>query len=324
MGMTIAVPCAANDGNGRSTDAGLPRNGPRFEQVAPCGTSMRMEDSLLAFDGHLRAGRLDQAKTLLAHVTERAKRDVDVRIAVCRFDAATGQLARGIEGLEVIVTEEPRHAEAMAYLAGLVARAGDHGRALMLARRANERGARVPEAMVLLADDAMRAEQFEEALALWSTALSIDDGIADAWFGKGRAHLALGERMLAEEAYVQGVTREPANVDAWVTLVELEIEASAVDIARENLALALRAHPGERRLVEILGASRSNSIPSRTASSAFVKQSMKATSTARATSSMCSSTNTAATRASRFQTPRLCSPPKNAHASLNSCMTSCG
>jgi tetratricopeptide (TPR) repeat protein len=210
-----------------------------------------MDDSLLAFDGHLRAGRVDRAKTLLAHLLERSRDDVEVRVATCRLDAAFGNLARAIEGLEVIVTEEPRHASAMGHLAGLVARAGDQGRALMLARRATERGARVPEAMLLLADDALRAEQPEEALSLFSTALSIDDGLSIAWFGKGQAHIALDEIARAEEAYVQGVTREPSNVDAWVTLIELELAAAAVDIARENLALALRTHPGDGRLTKL-------------------------------------------------------------------------
>lgn len=210
-----------------------------------------MDDTLVAFDGHLRAGRIDRATALLSHMAERSRDDIDVRVAACRLVAAKGGLREAIEELEVVVTEAPRHADAMAYLAGLVARAGDAGRALMLARRATERGARVPEAMVLLADDAIRAEQFEEALSLYSNALSLDDCIAPAWFGKGRAHLALNELVLAEESFVQGVTRDPTDVESWVTLVALELEAGAVDVARENLVLAMRAHPGAHRLKEL-------------------------------------------------------------------------
>lgn len=203
---------------------------------------------------HLNEGRLDQAESLALHTLDRMPHDVSAKCVLMRVTAERGRVGEAMAALEKLAAESGS-AEPLGYLAHYLARTAENdetrAQALALARESNERGAGVPVADVLLADEARILGDLDRARLLYDAALGRNPRLVSAWVGRGLVLRARGELADAEDALANAVQFGPERVDAWVELIVLERDAGAVEAARENLTIAMRHHPGHAALLEI-------------------------------------------------------------------------
>ncbi len=200
---------------------------------------------------HLQNGRLDPAEAMARHMLEADTEDPLAHVAWARISAMRGHLDDGIKRLERLLAGNPKQPDALAWLAVLWNDKGDTERALLLARRAVSLGARVPQNDVMLGDDALSRGVVDEAVRYYDRAAAQAPRLAPAWIGRGRVMRSQGQLADAEDAFARAVEVAPLRVDAWVNLIEVELEGGADDAAADNLALALKAHPGNRELLAL-------------------------------------------------------------------------
>ncbi len=210
---------------------------------------MSEENALL--EKHLAEGNLDRAESVARHVLGIDPHDVNALVALARLDAARGRIDSALGQLKELVVENPRRPEPLAFLAVLTLHAGDRAQALQLAKRSVSLGGDLAPALTLVADDLLDDGQQEQALRLYQRALRQAPTHSGAWLGTGRILAFRGQLAAAEDAYVQAVQHGPQRVEAWVELVRLEREGGAHEVAADNLALALRTHPGHPDLIEL-------------------------------------------------------------------------
>lgn len=211
-----------------------------------------MSGAHAVLEEHLNAGRLDPAEAMSRHLLEQNPDDVFAHIAVARILAARGYLDDAIRRLERLLAGRPRLPEALAYLAVLWSLKGDRERALLLGKRASSLGARVAQCDVMLGDDAVERGAFPEARAFYDRAIQSNPKLSGAWFGRGKSLRATGDLADAEDALARAVELGPLRVEAWIELVLTEKEGGAYEAAAENLALALKAHPGHPDLKALM------------------------------------------------------------------------
>jgi tetratricopeptide (TPR) repeat protein len=210
-----------------------------------------MQGTYTVIEEHLTAGRLDPAEAMARHVLDQNADDPVALVALARVSAVRGNADDGIKRLEKLLAQDPKQPEALAYLAVLWNDKGDSERALLLARRAVGLGARVAQNDAMLGDDALLRGDLDEALRFFDRSVAQNAKLAVAWLGRGRVLRAQAQLADAEDAFARAVELAPLKVEAWVNLVEVEIDGGADDAAEDNLALALRAHPGNPELLAI-------------------------------------------------------------------------
>ena len=200
---------------------------------------------------HLQAGKLDPAEAMARHLLEQNPEDGVAHVAYARISAARGQIDDGIKRLERLLAGKPKQPEALAYLAVFWGDKGDMERALLLARRAVALGARVAPNDVMLGEDAFGRGDLDEALRFFDRAVGATAKSALGWLGRGRVLRTQQNLADAEDAFARAVELAPLRIDAWVNLIRVELEGGADDAAQDNLALALKAHPGHPELLAI-------------------------------------------------------------------------
>ena len=210
-----------------------------------------MSSAHQVLEEHLQAGRLDPAEAMARHMLETNPDDAHAHVAWARIAALRGSVDEGIRRLERLLAQQPKYPMGLAWLAVLWGDKGDGERALLLARRAVALGARVAQTDVMLGDDALARGALDEASPFFDRAVAQNPRVAAGWVGRGRVQRAQGNLAEAEDAFARAVEAAPLRLDAWVNLVEVELEGGADDAAFDNLALALRAHPGHPQLLAI-------------------------------------------------------------------------
>lgn len=210
-----------------------------------------MSSAHQVLEEHLQNLRLDPAEAMARHMLEQNNDDALAHVAAARISALRGHVDEGIKRLERLLAGNPKQPDALAWLAVFWHEKGDNERALLLARRAVSLGARVPQNDVMLGDDALSRGVLDEAIRFFDRAASSNAKLAPAWIGRGRVLRAQGNLADAEDAFARAVEVAPLRVDAWVNLIEVELEGGADDAAADNLALALKAHPGNRDLLAL-------------------------------------------------------------------------
>lgn len=221
-----------------------------------------MSTTQQVLEEHLRHLRLDPAEAMARHLMEQSAEDPVAHVALARVSALRGHIDDGIKRLETLLARNPKQPEALAWLAVLWNDKGDGERALLLARRAVSLGAKVADTEVMLGDDALTRGVLDEAAGFYERAAAQNVRLASAWIGRGRVFRAREELADAEDCFARAVELAPLRVDAWINLVEVELQGGADEAAADNLALALKAHPGNPQLLAL-----KNSEESRKASS---------------------------------------------------------
>lgn len=200
---------------------------------------------------HLAEGSLDRAESVARHLLGLDPHDVTALVALARLDAARGRADSALRQLRELVAENPRHPEPLGYLAVLLWHQGEREQALSLASRSVALAGEVAPALTLVADDLLDKGELDRALSLYQRALKAAPTHSGAWLGTGRILAFRGQLAAAEDAYVNAVQHGPQRVDAWIELIRLEREGGAHEVAADNLALALRTHPGHPDLIAL-------------------------------------------------------------------------
>lgn len=203
---------------------------------------------------HLQAGRLDPAEAMARHLLDADAGDAAAHVAYARISTARGNVDDGVLRLERLLAGNPRQPDALAWLAVFWLKKGDKERALLLARRAASLGSRVGEADIMLGDDAWGRGDLDESMTYFDRAVTNLPRGARGWFGRGRVFWKRGDLADAEEAFAKAVELAPRDLEAWLHLIDVEIEGGADDAADDNIALALKQHPGHPTLLERKGA----------------------------------------------------------------------
>lgn len=224
---------------------------PTLNTARDSARSHPVSNAYQVLEEHLQAGRLDPAEAMARHLLESNPDDPNAHVAWARIAALRGNVDEGIKRLERLLAQQPKFPSGLAWLAVMWGDKGDAERALLLARRAVSLGARVAQTDVMLGDDALTRGALDEALPYFDRAVAQNTRFAAGWVGRGRVHRAQGNLAEAEDAFARAVEAAPLRLDAWVNLVEVELEGGADDAAFDNLALALRAHPGHPKLLAI-------------------------------------------------------------------------
>lgn len=197
---------------------------------------------------HLQAGRLDPAEAMTRHLLDADPGDSAAHVAYARISAARGAVDDGVTRLERLLAGNPRQPDALAWLAVFWLKKGDPERALLLARRAASLGCRVAEADAMLGADALSRGDLGEAGTYFERAVTHAPRLARGWLGRGRVFWQRDELADAEEAFAKAVELDPRDLEAWLDLIDVEIEGGADEAADDNIALALKQHPGHQGL----------------------------------------------------------------------------
>jgi tetratricopeptide (TPR) repeat protein len=199
---------------------------------------------------HLQAGRLDPAEAMARHLLESDPGHPAAHIAYARISASRGAVDDGVLRLERLLAQNPREPDAVAWLAVFWRQKGDRDRALTLARRAVAMGSRVAEADCMLGDEALDRDDVFEASTHFERALVHGARHARGYLGRGRVWWKKQELADAEEAFAKAVELDPRDLQGWLALVDVEIEGGAEEAANDNIALALKHHPGRKELLD--------------------------------------------------------------------------
>ncbi len=198
---------------------------------------------------HLQAGRLDPAEAMARHMLESNAQDPTAHTAYARISAARGLVDDGILRLERLLAGNPRLPDALAWLAVFWRQKGDEARALLLARRAASLGSKVAQADVMLGDEAYGKGDLAEASAFYERAIGSGPRHGKGYLGRGKVWWKKGELADAEESFAKAVELDPRDLTSWLSLIDVEIEGGADEAADDNIALALKQHPGHPGLV---------------------------------------------------------------------------
>ena len=199
---------------------------------------------------HLQAGRLDPAEAMARHMLEQSPQDPTAHTAYARISAARGVVDDGILRLERLLAGNPRLPDALAWLAVFWRQKGDRERALLLARRAASLGSKVAQADTMLGEEALEKGDVDEASAFFERAIGHGPRYSRGYLGRGRLFRHRGDLADAEEAFAKAVELDPRDLECWLALIDVEIEGGADDAADDNIALALKQHPGNPGLLE--------------------------------------------------------------------------
>jgi Flp pilus assembly protein TadD len=166
------------------------------------------------------------------------------------LQAAVGALKSGDEvGAEnvfrQIVTENPRHADSLHMLAGLLIRAGRGGEAIEYALRAHQLDRRNHLYLNTLGIAYGEAQQPEEALRCFKRSLKEQPARADSHYNLGKVYSKLGDLKEAERCYLRARQLDPERVEIINSLAGLYLHQGRYQLALPLLADARGRRPDD-------------------------------------------------------------------------------
>jgi tetratricopeptide (TPR) repeat protein len=210
-----------------------------------------MSEKIALIDEHIMHGRLEQARSLVNAILSESPSDEDARLADARLLLLDGEVDRAVESLEDLMVDIPGAPTPLMLMAECMLLKNEKSQAIAFARKSLSWGGESAFIHWLLGTDSLEQQDYETALTSFDRALAIHPNLANGWLGKGLTLKALSRLADAEDALIQAVQCAPDQVEIWVALIRLEMDAGVHDIAADNLALALRSHPGHPALIQL-------------------------------------------------------------------------
>jgi putative PEP-CTERM system TPR-repeat lipoprotein len=175
---------------------------------------------------------------------------------VARAEAyrAAGEIRASLIELKNALLKQPDHAEARLQLAQAELDLGDPESAEIELQRARELGISRERISLMLAEVRLQLEQFDDMLR----ELRLDDAApverrVAVLNLRGRAHLGLGQIVLAEEAFKAALALDEKSVDALIGLARFAFAKGEVDQGRDLLARATSVDPDNLIVLALQG-----------------------------------------------------------------------
>jgi tetratricopeptide (TPR) repeat protein len=191
---------------------------------------------------------------LIAACDAGEKVSFDELLARAQTYREAGEFRASLIELKNALQKEPANAEARLLLARMELDLGDAVSAEIELQRARELGGPRDRVSLMLAEARLQLEQFDDMLR----ELRVEDDAAPerqvAIFNlRGRAHLALGQAILAEEAFKAALALDEKSVDALVGLTRLAYAKGDLAQGQNYLARATTAEPRNLVVLAIQG-----------------------------------------------------------------------
>jgi len=154
-----------------------------------------------------------------------------------------GELNQAKDLYRAILTQNPRHAEAIFRLGTMALQLEQYEKAADFIGQAIKIGKPTAPMFINQGAALRHLEKHEEALAAYDRAIRIDQSRADAYFNKGRALQALGRWDDAKSAYKKAIDLDQNDAQAWVNLGTVEKELEEFDTALRSFERAARTDP---------------------------------------------------------------------------------
>jgi tetratricopeptide (TPR) repeat protein len=186
----------------------------------------RASEAVPALENAARSLRDAETDTLLAMALRLCGRSED---ALTRFKRATKRL--------------PPYPSAFYEFADVLMSLGRHEEAIDVLRRGLEIAPMMSRLSVQLGEVFLRRRDYVQAKIAFGKALEIATDSADALFGIGRAHHALGENLIAADYYRRCLRAQPDHTAAWLNLGNCLLQLRDTEAGCECFRTAARREP---------------------------------------------------------------------------------
>lgn len=154
-----------------------------------------------------------------------------------------GELQQAKDLYRAILTQNPRHAEAIFRLGTMALQLEQYEKAADFIGQAIKIGKPTPPMLINQGAALRHLEKYDEAISAYDRAIRMDGSRADAFFNKGRALQALERWEDAKQAYKKAIEVDETDSQAWVNLGTVEKELEDFDTALQSFERAARLDP---------------------------------------------------------------------------------
>jgi uncharacterized protein (TIGR02466 family) len=196
---------------------------------------------------HFRAGRLLDARVVLAHAVTLAPHAVEAWNLYGATLARLGELAAAVPAFERATALEPRAPQAWLNLGNARAGIGEYDRAALDFERALHADPHFLPARVSLGSLRLKQQRPAEALELFEQARAAEPGFPRIEHNRGAALQALGQWEPAIAAYREALRREPTDLNSLNDLSIVLLKAGQPEAALEVCARCLALSPANRK-----------------------------------------------------------------------------
>jgi putative PEP-CTERM system TPR-repeat lipoprotein len=184
----------------------------------------------------------------------RGSASVEQLIQRAQDQRSAGSIRAGVIELKNALQKQPQNATARLLLGQSFIDLGDVASAEIELKRAQELGADANRVSLLLAEARMLQNRFDQVLRDFPVAEAAPaDAKAAMLELRGRAHLGLGQRVLAEEAFKSALSHNDKSVEALIGLARVAAASGNAAAARDYVARADAITPSNVKLLALKG-----------------------------------------------------------------------
>lgn len=169
-----------------------------------------------------------------------------------------GRLAEAEVGYLKLIESQPANADVRQYLGMLYLQCGDTARGIARIQEALALDPNHVPAMSNLGNALLDEQDHSAALALFERASELSRSNAVIWYGKGRAHLGLGQLSQAVEDFTQTLALQPNFPEAMRLLAKTHFSMDQLEQAAAVAQQALQHFPDDPHLNYFCGAQASS------------------------------------------------------------------
>lgn len=167
---------------------------------------------------------------------------------------SAGNIRASVIELKNALQKDPQNAAARLSLGQAFVDLGDAASAEIELRRAKELGADSDGATLLLGEARVLQGRFDLVLREFPVVESAEPKAKAGMLAlRGRAHMALGQRVQAEEALKAALSFDDKNIDALLGLARLSFAIGNADLAKQFLDRAAAAEPEDVKVLAVQG-----------------------------------------------------------------------
>lgn len=210
---------------------------------------------------YTKEGRLEDAERAFEKALAFQPSVPETRQNLGRLYARQERWTEAAEQFEHAAALRPGNAEDRLLLSQALVTLGEDARAEALAKELLEEIDDRAEPLIVLATVALKRAEPARAMQWLLQAVKVDPGNGTAWYQKARAHLLLGERSEAVDAFREALALQPDSFEAHYDFAAFLLNEGSLDEARPLLARAYVLAPPPHRapiretLLQLPGAS---------------------------------------------------------------------